>query len=120
MQGEADAFASAEAAQAYEANLKRMMDLFRAALGVDDLPVVIGQITDSGEADDGKVMDWSDEVREAQRRYTDKDACAALVTVTNELEYPDDDAWHYTSDGYVRMGLAFADAVADLETTCPP
>ncbi len=118
MQGEADAFDSAEAAAAYEANLRRMMDLFRAALGVDDLPVVIGQITDSGRADDGKVMDWSDEVREAQRRYTDSDACASLVTVTNEFEYPDDDAWHYTSDGYLRLGEAFADAVAELEESC--
>ena len=120
MQGEADAFDSEEAAAAYEANLTRMMDLFRAALGVDDLPVVIGQITDSGMADDGTVMDWAGEVREAQRRYTTSDACAALVTVTNEFEYPDDDAWHYTSDGYIRMGLAFADAVTSLETDCPP
>ncbi len=120
MQGEADAFDSAVAADAYEANLRRMMDLFRAALGHDDLPVVIGQITDSGQAEDGTVMDWSDDVREAQQRYTESDACAALVTVTNEFEYPDDDAWHYTSDGYFRLGQAFADAVAELEESCPP
>ena len=118
MQGEADAFDSAAAAQAYESNLRRMMDLFRAALGVDDLPVVIGQITDSGNADDGKVMDWSDEVRAAQERYTEQDSCAALVTETNEFQYPDNDAWHYTTDGYLRMGTAFADAIVDLETHC--
>ena len=120
MQGEADAFDSQEAAEAYEANLRRMMVLFRAALGVDDLPVVIGQITDSGMADDGTVMDWSDEVRRAQELYTAKDACAALVTVTNELDYPEDDGWHYTSEGYLRMGKAFADAVAGLESSCAP
>ena len=120
MQGEADAFDSQVAAEAYEANLRRMMDLFRAALGVDDLPVVIGQITDSGMADDGTVMDWADEVREAQELYTAKDVCAALVTVTNELEYPEDDGWHYTSEGYLRMGTAFADAVAGLEASCTP
>ncbi|MEO0575556.1 MAG: sialate O-acetylesterase [Pseudomonadota bacterium] len=118
MQGEADAFDSVDAAQAYEANLSRMMDLFRAALGVDDLPVVIGQITDSGRADDGKVMDWSDDVRAAQQRYTSNDSCAALVTVTNEFEYPDSDDWHYSSDGYIRLGTAFADAVAALEASC--
>ena len=118
MQGEADAFDSQEAADAYESNLRRMMDLFRASLGVDDLPVVIGQITDSGMADDGTVMDWADEVRRAQERYTDQDECAALVTVTNDLEYPDDDAWHYNSEGYLRMGVAFAEAVAELETVC--
>ena len=40
--------------------------------------------------------------------------------MTNDLEYPDDDAWHYTSDGYLRLGTAFADAVAALEASCPP
>ncbi len=118
MQGEADAFDSAEAAQAYESNLRRMMDLFRAALGVDDLPVVIGQITDSGRSEDGKVMDWSDDVREAQRRYTEGDDCAALVNATNDFDYPDDDEWHYDSESYARMGVAFADAVAALEQGC--
>ncbi len=79
-------------------------DVFREA--VYDQLLEERQITDSGGADDGKVMDWSDEVREAQRRYADND--------------PDDDAWHYDSDGYIRMGIAFADAVADVETHCPP
>ena len=104
----------------YEDNLRRMMDLFRAALHADDLPVVIGQITDSGRADDGKVMDWADEVRDAQQRYTDSDACSTLVTVTNDLDYPADDDWHYDSDGYIRMGTAFAEAMAELEAACPP
>lgn len=120
MQGEADAVDSAEAAAAYESNLRRMMDLFRAALGTDDLPVVIGQITDSGMADDGTVMDWATEVRGAQRRYTDSDECAVLVTDTNDFEYPPDDAWHYTTDGYERLGIAFADAIVELESRCPP
>ena len=118
MQGEADAFDSEAAALAYEDNLKRMIGLFRAALGVDDLPVVIGQITDSGMAEDGTVMDWSEEVRAAQQRYVDADSCAALVTVTNDFDYPDDDPWHYTSPGYLRMGTAFADAVVTLEEFC--
>ena len=118
MQGEADAFDSKEAAAVYQDNLRRTMDLIRAALRVDDLPVVIGQITDSGRADDGRVMDWSDEVREAQRQYTEADACASLVTVTNELAYPDDDEWHYDSEGYLRLGAAFADAVTELQTDC--
>ena len=118
MQGEADAYDSMDAAMTYEANLTRMMHLFRAALGVDDLPVAIGLITDSGKADDGKVMDWSDEVRDAQRRFVDNDECATLVTTTDELEYPEGDAWHYTSAGYVRLGAAFADAIAALEQSC--
>jgi hypothetical protein len=48
MQGESDAALNAEIAERYEANLKRLMDLIRAALRSDDLPVVIGRISDSG------------------------------------------------------------------------
>src|SRR5690606_34761302 len=47
MQGESDAAYTAEIAEAYEANLKRLMDLIRAALRYDDVPVVIGRISDS-------------------------------------------------------------------------
>ncbi|MFG0331897.1 MAG: sialate O-acetylesterase, partial [Maioricimonas sp. JB049] len=48
MQGESDAAWSEEIAASYEANLKRLIDLMRAALRVDDLPVVVGRISDSG------------------------------------------------------------------------
>lgn len=117
MQGEADAYQSQEAADAYEANLKRLMDLLRAALRVDDLPVVIGKITDSGMADDGSVMDYIETVQDAQRAFVECDACAAYVTITDDLPHSED-AWHYQSDGYVAMGAAFAEAVAELESAC--
>lgn len=117
MQGEADAFQSQEAAEAYGSNLKRLMDLLRAALRVDDLPVVIGKITDSGMADDGSVMDYIETVQDAQRAFVESDACAAYVTVTDDLPHSDD-AWHYQSDGYVAMGEAFAEAMQQLETDC--
>ncbi len=118
MQGESDAYHSQAAADAYAGNLKRMMDLLRAALRVDDLPVVIGKITDSGRADDGKLMDYIDTVQQAQLDFADKDACATVVTVTDELSYPSDDDWHYDSAGYVRLGIAFADAASELSSTC--
>ena len=117
MQGEADAYQSQEAADAYEANLKRLMDLLRAALRVDDLPVVIGKITDSGMADDGSVMDYIETVQEAQRGFVESDACAAYVTITDDLPHSDD-AWHYRSDGYIAMGTAFAEAMQQLEADC--
>jgi len=117
MQGEADAFDSQAAADAYGANLVRLMGLLRAAMRVDDLPVVIGKITDSGMADDGSVMDYIGTVQKAQQAFVDADECAAYVTVTEEFAYLDD-AWHYDSDGFVRLGTAFADATMDLERTC--
>lgn len=116
MQGEADAVEEGLALE-YEVNLKRTMDLLRAALRYDDLPVVIGKITDSGMDDDGKVMDYHEIVQEAQLSFTEKDACAAFV---DEIDsYPhSDDKWHYEADGYVAMGRAFARAMIELEDSC--
>ena len=117
MQGEADAYDSQAAADEYGANLTRLMGLLRAAMRVDDLPVVIGKITDSGMAEDGTVMDYIETVQRAQQEYTKSDACASYVTVTDDLEYSDD-AWHYDTDGFVRLGTAFAEAMRELELRC--
>ncbi len=118
MQGEADAGHSQVAADAYRDNLARLMALLRAAMRVDDLPLVIGRITDSGMAEDGSVMDYIETVQEAQQSFVDDDECAAYVTITEEIGYPDDDAWHYDSDGFIRLGAAFAEAMFELEEEC--
>ena len=117
MQGEADAYDSQAAADEYRANIERLMGLLRAALRVDDLPVVIGKITDSGMADDGTVMDYIGTVQNAQADFVREDPCAAYVTVTDDLGYLDD-GWHYDTQGFVRLGTAFADAMIELETDC--
>lgn len=119
MQGEADAFDSQAVADEYRANIERLMGLLRAALRVDDLPLVIGKITDSGMADDGTVMDYIGTVQQAQQDFVSSDPCAAYVTVTDDLGYLDD-GWHYDTDGFVRLGTAFADAMIELEQKCAP
>lgn len=119
MQGEADAYQSQAAADEYRANIERLMGLLRAALRVDDLPVVIGKITDSGMADDGSVMDYIATVQQAQKDFVSDDACAAYVTVTDDLGYLED-AWHYDTEGFIRMGTAFAEAMIQLEEECAP
>jgi hypothetical protein len=86
---------------------------------VDDLPVVIGKITDSGMADDGSVMDYIETVQRAQQGFVSDDPCAAFVTVTDELSYLDD-GWHYDSEGFIRLGTAFAEAMINLRKTCAP
>jgi hypothetical protein len=108
MQGESDANAR-DVAQRYEKNLRRLMDLLRAALRVDDLPVVIGRISDSGQDDDGKVWDYGDVVREAQAAFVRQDARASLVTTTDDYGYSD--KWHYDTPGYIDLGRQFADAL---------
>ncbi|WP_295690716.1 sialate O-acetylesterase [uncultured Maricaulis sp.] len=117
MQGESDAFASHETAAAYQDNLRRMMDLFRAALHRDDLPVVIGRISDSGMNEDGQMMPYIDTVLAAQAAYVDSDSCAAYVTEIETYSHSDD-AWHYDTAAYLQMGQAFAEAVTQLETAC--
>jgi hypothetical protein len=119
MQGEADAFDSQAAADDYRANIERLMGLLRAALRFDDLPLVIGKVTDSGMSEDGTVMDYIETVQRAQQDFVNSDACAAYVTVTDDLAYLDD-GWHYDTDGFIRMGTAFAEAMIELENKCAP
>ncbi len=116
MQGESDAIERGPAI-VYQQNLRRMMNLLRASLHVDDLPVVIGRITDSGMDDDGQVMDYIQLVQDAQSAYVVGDTCAKYVSEIDDYQHSED-AWHYTSDAYVRMGIAFAESVHALEKTC--
>jgi hypothetical protein len=113
MQGESDAAHSIDIAKRYQGNLKRLMDLIRAALLSDDLPVVIGRISDSGQDEDGRVWDHGTIVREMQSRYVQDDGYAALVTSTDQYGYSD--PWHYDSKGYLDLGLQSANAVHNLE-----
>lgn len=117
MQGEADAYENEAAAMGYEANLARLMGLFRAALRADDLPVVIGQIADSGDTPETRVMAFSPEVQQAQKAFVEADACAALVTVTQDFSFLPD-GWHYVSGNYVTLGQAFADEMIALRGRC--
>jgi hypothetical protein len=115
MQGESDAAYTEEIAGRYEANLERLMDLVRAALRTDDLPVVIGLISDSGRDDeekDGKVWNHGQIVRQAQESYVTNDPRATLVTGTDAYGYSD--PWHYDSAGYLDLGTQFAIAVHNL------
>ena len=121
MQGESDAAHGEAVARRYEANLKRLMDLLRAALRTDDLPVVIGRISDSGQDGDGKVWDHGETVRAAQAAFVDRDGNAALVKSTDGYAYSD--RWHYDTAGFIDLGRQFATAMAELtglRTTVAP
>lgn len=112
MQGESDGASSLEVAFAYAANLTRLMHLIRAALRVDDLPVVIGRISDSGQDADGLVWNHGDVIRAAQAAFVEQDPAAALVTSTDAYGYSD--PWHYDSAGYLDLGRKFAEALVAL------
>lgn len=112
MQGESDADFSEEIALHYYDNLKRLMDLIRAALRIDDLPVVIGKISDSWNDKDGKVWDYGELVQYAEEKFARTDANAAIVKSTRYYLYSD--PWHYDSQGYIDLGERFAEAVYEL------
>lgn len=111
MQGESDAQHTEETARQYEANLKRLMDLIRAALRTDDLPVAIGEISDSPK--DPNIWKFGDAVRAAQASWVTNDSNAALVTTTQNYQYSD--PWHYDSAGYIDLGEEFARQLPDIE-----
>lgn len=117
MHGESDADDSQAAADAYDENLAQLVHSLRTALGDENLPVVIGKITDSGMADDGSVMDYIDMVQRGQASFAAADHCAELVSETDNLSYRDDE-YHYDTEGFIRLGEAFAEAVLRLENTC--
>ncbi len=113
MQGESDAAYSQAIAERYEVNLKRLMDLIRAALHADDLPVIIGKISDSwNDETDGKVWDHGELVQYAQEQFVRKDQNAAIVRTTRYYKYSD--PWHYDSPGYLDLGGQFAQALLKL------
>ncbi len=108
MQGESDAYRE-EIANRYFDNLKRLMDLIRAALLQDDLPVVIGKISDSGNNKTGKVYKHGELVQYAQEKYARTDQSASIVRSTQHYKYYD--SWHYDSSGYIDLGEKFAKAI---------
>jgi len=117
MQGESDAHTDPVVATAYQANLTQMMGQLRDALGASDLPVVIGQIADSGDSETGGKMAYDAEVKAAQNAFVQADMCAALVTDTEDFSFLPD-GWHYRSEHYITLGGAFADAVTSLHRRC--
>lgn len=106
MQGESDADVTREIADRYYDNLAGLMNLIREALGSDDIPVVIGRISDSGNDPSGMVWDHGGIVRAAQHRFVKEDDNAALVVETDNYDYSD--PWHYDSEGFTDLGARFA------------
>jgi hypothetical protein len=112
MQGESDALTK-DIAERYLFNLKRLMDLIRASLLTDDLPVVIGKISDSGDIEGGKVFPYAELIQYAQEEYVKNDENAAIVRDTKNYGYSD--RWHYDSKGYIDLGERFANEIYKLK-----
>ncbi|MCW3162815.1 sialate O-acetylesterase [Chryseobacterium oryctis] len=113
MQGEGDASYNEEIANRYYNHLKILMNQMRATMLIDDLPVVIGKISDSGKDKSGRVWKMGELVQYAQEKFVLNDKKAAIVRSTKNYGYGND-PWHYNSEGYIDLGKNFADEVFRL------
>ncbi len=112
MQGESDADYSEAVAKKYYFHLKRMMQLQRAVFHDNNLPIVIGKISDSYSDDNGKVWDYLELVQYAQEKFATEDKNTAIVRTTKNYNYSD--PWHYDSKGFIALGLQFANTIKIL------
>ena len=110
MQGESDA-GFETAAKNYANNLKRLMDLTRAALRTDDLPIAIGRISDSKKSGT-PVWQFGEILRSQQKVFCDSDSKARLIKSTDMYGYSD--PWHYDTESYIDLGRQFARAIHEL------
>ena len=115
MQGEGDASYDEAIANRYYSHLKTLMNQMRAALLTDDLPVVIGKISDSGKNEKGRVWNTGELVQYAQEKFVKNDKNAAIVRSTKKYNYGND-PWHYDSSGYIDLGKNFAEEIFKLIT----
>ena len=109
MQGESDADKSEQIANQYYSNLKRLMELMRATFRNNDLPIVIGKISDSGDDIDGKVWAFGELVQYGQEKFAAKEPHVSIVRTTSIYKYTD--KYHYKSDGYIDLGKEFAKSI---------
>jgi hypothetical protein len=112
MQGESDALYSREIAMNYQHNLKRMMDLIKAAMLSDNIPVVIGKISDSGRNKQGKIWKYGELVQFAQEEYVNSHPNTAIIRATSGYRYSD--PYHYNSEAYLDLGIRFAEVIANM------
>ena len=111
MQGESDS--SPEGVKEYENSFNRVLERLKADLGVKDMNVIIGRLSDYG----GHQGAWND-MRELQMKMADAKPNWAWVN-TDDLNDREKNGemrndLHYTDEGYVILGQRFADKAIEL------
>jgi len=109
MQGESDSDKTEQIANQYYSNLKRLMELMKAAFRNKNLPIVIGKISDSGDDTDGKVWAFGELVQYGQEKFALTEPNVAIVRTTNKYKYSD--RYHYDNDGFIDLGKQFANSI---------
>ncbi|WP_299051162.1 sialate O-acetylesterase [uncultured Polaribacter sp.] len=113
MQGESDAGITEAIASNYYKNLKSLMNSIRKSFKNNELPVVIGKISDSGRNAEGKIYPYGELVQYGQEKFVKSDKNAAIVRNTRFYKFSD--LWHYNSTGFIDLGIQFAEALYKLD-----
>lgn len=113
MQGESDG-SKFHTAMTYYDHLTRLIQLIRGSLRDNDLPVVIGKISDSIKSGSHKHIPYEYMIHAAQKKYCETDPHAIWVKNPENYHFIAD-GYHYTSADFVDLGIAFAKAMANLE-----
>ena len=108
LQGEIDAFYTTTASK-YNTNLTNFIQRLRSDLGIANLPIVIGRITNMSTT-----MPAANTVRKAQADVVAKTTYSVLVD-TDGLAMDPDYQLHYLASGLKTVGQRFAQAWLDLK-----
>ena len=111
MQGESDANHTPEIADRYQANLSHLLGEVRRTLGKDDLDVAIGRVSPSQLPE--HFWKHLDRIRAAQTHFAREDENTVLITSSDGYGFSD--FWHFNAAGYIDLGKAFGNGLADLE-----
>lgn len=85
----------------------------RATFRNNDLPIVIGKISDSGDDSDGKVWGFGELVQYSQEKFALTEPNVTIVRSTKDYKYTD--KYHYDNNGYIDLGKQFANAIFFLK-----
>lgn len=113
LQGESDASHSRQIAEAYLGNLQNLTGRMRELAGNPDLPVVVGRISTSPEAERGEIMPWATIIQKAQQEFSVTDPHAGIIHAPDGHGWLD--PWHYDSATYLDLGRRFARAMYELQ-----
>jgi predicted esterase len=113
MQGENDAVLE-KAAKSYRNNLRNLVSAYRKEFNIPEMPFVLGQINSRYGVEGG-----ADMVRENMKKFASSDYYSKLIETAKDTSWSDypkhADNVHYNTEGLKRLGVAFANAIFEIE-----
>lgn len=112
LQGESDASVKEEVALKYKDHLKSLMTAMRKTFKNDDLPIVVGRMTDRRLGEANPVWRHGPIVRRLQAEFCQEDPHAILLTKNDDYAYIR--RAHYDTEAFLRLGRDFVESYKEL------